>query len=519
MKKIFTLFLTLVMSVVTLMAQDSLPGRPKRVSKQKSEKIAKARDYDFSDLEMKTIVEEDFSKFTAGSDGEPDFERLDNDELEIDQSYFSTPGWMGLEVYQAGGAAFLGWSDDWYSTGMIITPTIKTRGCLHIKLRARSNNPTGDYINYNLLDSEYGEIVDANYAYIGGEWTEIEFVTTYGTDEGYFYFFSEMYEMYIDDIVISGAGIERPVLNDETNVSDEGFTASWSPVAGADKYQIYAYADKSVGDDGMCVLADHDFANMKQGGSEENPIIDYDNMGTFVNDVCVSDYPGWYIYLPAYADGMVGVTGIYSYMREYGSLSSPVMDMSGNNGEVTIDFSIKTNKDDQVVIQLFSPTDNGYDFVDSRPFNASGEWESHSMTLSGGTELSYIQIIYNGQDVMFIDNVRVSQSLPSGTVYRHHFLDKTQKETSIDIAIPEAYRGSEINYAVQAIKYLNEDLGEIYSDFTELKHVDTPTDIEVIKDNREPLSGVYSIDGRHVKIEDLRKGALYISEGKIMVKK
>lgn len=60
------------MSVVTLMAQDSLPGRPKRVSKQKSEKIAKARDYDFSDLEMKTIVEEDFSKFTAGSDGKPD---------------------------------------------------------------------------------------------------------------------------------------------------------------------------------------------------------------------------------------------------------------------------------------------------------------------------------------------------------------------------------------------------------------------------------------------------------------
>ena len=40
MKKIFTLFLTLVMSVVTLMAQDSLPGGPKRVSKQKSEKIA-----------------------------------------------------------------------------------------------------------------------------------------------------------------------------------------------------------------------------------------------------------------------------------------------------------------------------------------------------------------------------------------------------------------------------------------------------------------------------------------------
>ena len=50
-----------------------------------------------------TLLSEDFSKFTAGTDTEPDYVRLDDADGNISDEYFNTPGWKGSEVYQAGG--------------------------------------------------------------------------------------------------------------------------------------------------------------------------------------------------------------------------------------------------------------------------------------------------------------------------------------------------------------------------------------------------------------------------------
>ena len=55
------------------------------------------------------LVSEDFAKFTAGSEDDPDGTELsDWNDGTIDAKYTQQPGWRGGFVYQAGGCAYLG---------------------------------------------------------------------------------------------------------------------------------------------------------------------------------------------------------------------------------------------------------------------------------------------------------------------------------------------------------------------------------------------------------------------------
>ena len=88
------------------------------------ERRSNVEQYRNGEITLTTILTEDFSKFTAGSEETPDATRLEDTETGIiSDEYFNTPGWMGFEVYQAGGCAFLDLNGE---TGMLITPFINT---------------------------------------------------------------------------------------------------------------------------------------------------------------------------------------------------------------------------------------------------------------------------------------------------------------------------------------------------------------------------------------------------------
>ena len=59
------------------------------------------------DTEWKTVVEEDFSLFFAGSETEPDMTNILSSEGYLLYDYVHTYGWTGISVYQAGGSAYL----------------------------------------------------------------------------------------------------------------------------------------------------------------------------------------------------------------------------------------------------------------------------------------------------------------------------------------------------------------------------------------------------------------------------
>lgn len=57
--------------------------------------------------EKTVVLQETFSKFTAGSEEAPDMTNILNSEGIILQDYIETYGWAGISVYQAGGCAYL----------------------------------------------------------------------------------------------------------------------------------------------------------------------------------------------------------------------------------------------------------------------------------------------------------------------------------------------------------------------------------------------------------------------------
>lgn len=475
-------------------------------------------------LPTSVLLTEDFSKFTAGSEQTPDATRLDDADGWIADSYFNTPGWGGLEVFQAGGMAYLGFSEKFGATGMLITPTMDLSGYVKISLRARSVDPEGDFFNYNIVDSETQEAIDGNYFFITNEWTNVEFETTYGGANNFLYLFTEYAEVYVDDIRIESAQLETPTLQEERNVSATGFTASWDAVENAELYDIYATAEHAVGADGVCVWADFDFANMQQGGTEEEPTIDYYNESVKVNDLCASDFPGWMLFLPAYANGMVGVSGIYSQYGMFGYLSSPEMDLSGNGGVVSLSMRLKAPEGDPIAIGMLALTDIGYDFVDIEEYVATGDWQQIDLELQGGNAYSSIQVLYGGQNVLLIDDVKMTQSLPEGTVCTHRFVDATIEKTSYDVIVPERYQGDKISYAVRSVKELWENLdGEMYligaieSDYTEPRTVTLPTAIEQVVTSKREQNMVYDMQGRRVDARHTGKG-VFIANGKKMIR-
>lgn len=90
-----------------------------------------------------TVVEEDFSKWTAGSFDEPDRTELGGKDkgYKIPDELMAQKGWVGASVFQAGGACALMMYDSpdhgKLTGGYIDTPEMELYGTVVLTLRAR----------------------------------------------------------------------------------------------------------------------------------------------------------------------------------------------------------------------------------------------------------------------------------------------------------------------------------------------------------------------------------------------
>ena len=408
-----------------------------------------------------TILAEDFSKFTAGSEAEPDATRLDDPETsEIADTYFNTPGWFGLEVYQAGGSAYIKFSEEYGETGMLITPLINTAGPITIKCRMKSVNPEGDNIGYNIANDE---------------WTDVEWFTTYGGENTYIYLFSYTDPVYIDDIEIIHHYMPVPTLLPETNITDTSFTANWEAIEGADEYNFFIYSEHTAEADEVYNLYDFNFDDIVSEGTEDAPEVPEE--GDFV-------YNSWYSYLHVFINGALGLSGEGTAYYDYSYISSPEMDLSSDDGKVTVTLKLKATAGNAMDLYLYSAEEGGYyDIVDEIYFSAENdEWNEYTFELTGGKAHSIIELYYYGYDYLYIDGIKVTQNLKAGESKSLLINDELVSESSYDIVIDKAYRNDKIYYQLYAIKYVlaydpyYDDYyvaGGITSDFTEPRYSPT----------------------------------------------
>ena len=204
------------------------------------------------------LLEEDFSKFTKGSEDAPDTEMIDG---YVPNDLTKTPGWSGYYAYQAGGCVLV---DNPGSDGNISTPIIEIPNNgkpLVITFRARLADPTfeSDWAEVYMAElttdntgAPAAKVFYNDYGRAYSDWRDyrFEFKKERKATQYFFQFHGYDAKIFVDDIEIKflDPKVEAPLATAYTNFSTTGFTANWEAVDGADSYLVSLYTvnkDKS----------------------------------------------------------------------------------------------------------------------------------------------------------------------------------------------------------------------------------------------------------------------------------
>ncbi len=216
---------------------------------------------------LQVLLEEDFSKFTAGSEATPDATDVaDATTGYIANELTNTPGWSGDGVFQAGGCAYIGIVDegtDNEDTGFLNTSTFDgsgNGGYIVVTFRARvAEKGATDAVEFVSIDEDdinesdpMSGVVDYKQVAITDQWAEYEVELKSGAANASIQLYAYQSPIYIDDIkVVQTVKIDVPAPEAlaATNVTPTSFTANWSAVEGATSYMLTVFSFKTIKSD------------------------------------------------------------------------------------------------------------------------------------------------------------------------------------------------------------------------------------------------------------------------------
>lgn len=216
---------------------------------------------------LQVLLEEDFSKFTAGSEATPDATDVaDATTGYIADELTNTPGWSGDGVFQAGGCAYIGIVDegtDNEDTGFLNSSTFDgsgNDGYIVVTFRARvAEEGATDAVEFVSIDEDdinesdpMSGVVDYKQVAITDQWAEYEVELKSGAANASIQLYAYQSPIYIDDIkVVQTVKIDVPAPEAlaATNVTPTSFTANWSAVEGATSYMLTVFSFKTIKSD------------------------------------------------------------------------------------------------------------------------------------------------------------------------------------------------------------------------------------------------------------------------------
>lgn len=195
--------------------------------------------------ETYVLFEEDFSRFTAGSEDAPAPCITDNGNYRIPESMTAQPGWTGNGVYPAGGCIVLKpWKIDETSTrgGNITTPQALMNGTATLTFRAKKFGTEPAQMWIAVCSDYYGPGEDQDHFPLTDEWQTYTFVATHADLEvnSYIQIMAEQGCAVIDDVKVMFCQdrIKTPQAREAINLSPTAFRASWGEVKGAEGYLL-----------------------------------------------------------------------------------------------------------------------------------------------------------------------------------------------------------------------------------------------------------------------------------------
>lgn len=193
--------------------------------------------------EEKLVLGEDFSKFTAGSEEEPDMTNILTSEGIIMHDYINTYGWSGIKVFQAGGCCFM--ADEINS--VLMTPVIDLsadNGNFNVTVSFRSQSGS---TKFYVVGQSYGESQPfGGYVSCDESWKTVTIpFEGYGKSQTAIQFYADA-PVFVDDIEITqvdGTEVEpqkpsAPIALPATDITETEFTANWQAVETATSYLL-----------------------------------------------------------------------------------------------------------------------------------------------------------------------------------------------------------------------------------------------------------------------------------------
>ena len=211
-----------------------------------------------------TLLDEDFSRFTAGTEDEPDGTMYPTDYFDtynevLPDDLFNQPGWWGIGVFQAGGNCALAYPN---MGGYLDSPMMNMAGRLRITTRVKAINAKAMFFLSVLADS-YDAPVDpigsqSNLYQLKPEdgWQEItlETVNPWGGDDCFLQVNAMCYNK--GGLVFDYVKVERdkdfvstPSGLAAKHFTNDGFTAQWSKAYGAESYLVSLFQKTALSDD------------------------------------------------------------------------------------------------------------------------------------------------------------------------------------------------------------------------------------------------------------------------------
>lgn len=250
-------------------------------------KIHRVSAADLEGKNLQTIISEDFSGFTEGTEDAPIVP--ENTAYQFDIEGTHTPGWSGQLFSQAGGTCALSYPN--YG-GVINTPLGDYSGRIYIKFRVKGMPNADGTANSCILFTNLciGGIYypkEANdycsvYENIKSDkgWTEIvyEMTNNNAISDSFVQFncWTQTQGCLIDDVQIYRDldYVYSPIGLKSSNFVEDGFWAEWSPVTTADSYLLSLVSEKTVGTENRTDMTDFNGVDTSKGYLTEDEIPD-----------------------------------------------------------------------------------------------------------------------------------------------------------------------------------------------------------------------------------------------------
>ncbi len=321
---------------------------------------------------------------------------------------------------------------------------------------------------------------------------------------------------------IMAAGLASPTLLPASEVGETGFTASWQPVAKAEGYMVSNYKVYTAPEDEQVILLYENFDKVTQG-TLSNPYGLYNSYRPSSLDQYTIT-PGW-LGLSTYL--VKGMLGTRSFFTAQGSIQTPPMNLSGDDGRFSVKLSIVGDTDavgDSLVVQA------GARVFKRQLISAHSKPIEMTFDFDCGEQAMPLLIYSYGGKPFYIDEMAVTQNFKKGqqsfteletkaiggnssssATFSHAAADANESFAYRVFAYRDFY-GSRVYSVSDVAMHVGGSAGidDVASDDSHITVSTEGLELTIVTSEREHIE-VFGVNGQKIAGRDLAPGTTSIS--------